>query len=345
MAADAKQNVTKKITTKQKSNISSQKAADQRALRTFALWMGWAISAVTIFAMMSRKANVLDFVQHDQTRVTWMIIGMFIIGVLVSFVHAMKLTAEWFRAYRIASLVEAKGLAGLRLRGGKHVVDRFIDALHFIVERNGTVNVDALVDVEFSAQHRVSQFVGLLGNLMITLGLIGTVLGMTITMNGLNGALGSLGVDQSLLVDGLRSAMNGMGVSFYTTLIGSVLGGVLLRVFSWITDASVNGLQDLMLRTCLVHASADLQPSDERDYRALDVSVQHLIERVELLNMALKASHEEMAHMRNEAGRMHAEIGQLAENDPIRKLAAGHARYAVAMRPGLLARFLPRRKD
>jgi len=35
----------------------SQKAADQRALRTFALWMGWAISALTVFAMMSRKAN------------------------------------------------------------------------------------------------------------------------------------------------------------------------------------------------------------------------------------------------------------------------------------------------
>jgi len=330
MASNAKQNV-------------AHNGADQRALRTFALWMGWAISAVTVFAMMSRKANVLDFVQHDQTRVTWMIIGMFILGVAVSLIQAMKLTAEWFRAYRIAATVEHKGLAGLRQRGGGHVVDHFVDALHFIIERNGRADVDALIDVEFSAQHRVSQFVSLLGNLMITLGLIGTVLGMTITMKGLNGALGSLGTDDTMLVEGLRSAMNGMGVSFYTTLIGSVLGGVLLRVFSWITDASINGLQDLMLRTCLVHASADLEPSDERDLRSLDSSVQQLQERVELLNLALKTSREEMGHMRKEAGLMHAEIGKLAEDDPIRKLATGHARYALGVRPSLLSRIFRRR--
>jgi len=324
---------------------TTQRAADQRALRTFALWMGWAISAITVFAMMSRKANVLEFVQNDQTHVTWLIVGMFILGVGVSFVQAMKLTTEWFRAYRIASLVESKGLAGIQQRGGHHIVDHFVDALHLIIARNGRADVDALIDVEFSGQHRVSQFVSLLGNLMITLGLIGTVLGMTITMNGLNGALGSLGTDDTLLVEGLRSAMNGMGVAFYTTLIGSVLGGVLLRVFSWITDASINGLQDLMLRTCVVHASADLEPSEERDLRALDASMEHLQSRVELLNLAIKTSREEMGYLREEAGKMHAELGQLAENDPIRKLAAGHARYALGVRPNLLSRLFYRRRD
>ncbi|EAU55030.1 MotA/TolQ/ExbB proton channel family protein [Mariprofundus ferrooxydans] len=322
-----------------------QKSADQRALRTFALWMGWAISAVTVFAMMSRKANVVGFIEQDQTHVTWMIVGMFMLGVAVSMIQAMKLTAEWFRAYRIESLMKDKGLAGIRNRGGGHLVDRFVDAMHMITERNGRVDVDALIDVEFSAQHRMSQFVGLLGNLMITLGLIGTVLGMTITMNGLSGALGSLGVNQHLLVEGLRSAMTGMGVAFYTTLIGSVLGGVLLRVFSWITDASVNGLQDLMLRTCIVHASADLEPSDDRNIRALDVSVQQLQSRVELLNLALRASREEMGMLREEAATMHKELGELAADDPIRKMAGGHARYALGIRPGILTRIFNRRRD
>ncbi|PJA27704.1 MAG: hypothetical protein CO188_11625, partial [Zetaproteobacteria bacterium CG_4_9_14_3_um_filter_54_145] len=262
-----------------------QSSADQRALRTFALWMGWAISAITVFAMMSRQTNVISFIENDHTRVTWLILGMFVLGVGVSLVQAMKLTGEWFRGYRIESQMINKGLAGVRETAGGHLVDHFVEAMNTITARNGRVNVDALIDVEFSSQHRISQFVGLLGNLMITLGLIGTVLGMTITMNGLSGALGSLGVDQSLLVEGLRTAMNGMGIAFYTTLIGSVLGGVLLRVFSWITDASVNGLQDLMLRTCIVHASADLEPSDDRNFRALDVTVQQLQSRVELLNM------------------------------------------------------------
>jgi len=327
------------------SKNTMQRAADQRALRTFALWMGWCVSALTVFAMLYSKANVIGFVQNDSTRITWIILGMFVLGVAVSFIQAMRLTAEWFRAYKIEAMVQKKGIAGVTMRGGRHIVDRFTDALRLIAERNGRIDIEALIDVEFSAQHRTSQFVGLLGNLMITLGLIGTVLGMTITMNGLHGALGALGIDQNLLVDGLRTAMNGMGVAFYTTLMGSVLGGVLLRVFSWITDASVNGLQDLMVRTYLVYASADLEPSDDRDMRAMDASVANLQQRVDLLNLSMQASRKHMKELREEATTMHKELDELAEDDPLRKLAVGHARYALSVRPGLLNRLFARFRD
>jgi len=327
------------------SKNTMQRAADQRALRTFVLWMGWCVSALTVFAMLYSKANVIEFVEHDSTRITWIILGMFVLGVAVSFIQAMRLTAEWFRAYKIEAMVQKKGLAGVTMRGGRHIVDRFTDALRTIAERNGRIDIESLIDVEFSGQHRTSQFVGLLGNLMITLGLIGTVLGMTITMNGLHGALGALGINQDLLVDGLRTAMSGMGVAFYTTLMGSVLGGVLLRVFSWITDASVNGLQDLMIRTYLVYASADLEPSDDRDLRALDATVGQLSQRMELLHLALQASRKQMTGLREDAKSMHQELRELAEDDPIRHLAAGHARYALSVRPGFLNRVFARFRD
>jgi len=327
------------------SKNTMQRAADQRALRTFALWMGWCVSSLTVFAMLYSKANVIGFVEHDSTRITWIILGMFVLGVAVSFIQAMRLTAEWFRAYKIEAMVQKKGIAGVTMRGGRHIVDRFTDALRTIAERNGRIDIESLIDVEFSGQHRTSQFVGLLGNLMITLGLIGTVLGMTITMNGLHGALGALGINQDLLVDGLRTAMSGMGVAFYTTLMGSVLGGVLLRVFSWITDASVNGLQDLMIRTYLVYASADLEPSDDRDLRALDATVGQLSQRMELLHLALQASRKEMTGLREDAKLMHEELKELAEDDPIRHMAAGHARYALSIRPGFLNRVFARFRD
>ena len=70
--------------------------------------------------------------------------------------------------------------------------------------------------------------------------------------------------------------------------------------------------------------------------------MQQLQSRVELLNMALQASREEMGMLREEAITMHHQLGDLAADDPIRKLAAGHARYAVGMRPGFLARIFSR---
>jgi len=319
-----------------------QRAADQRALRTFVLWMAWAISSIAVFAMLYRKANVMDFVQHDTTRITWIILGMFVLGVAISFMHAMRLTGEWFRAYKIEAMVKKNGISGVAMRGGRHIVDRFTDALGIIAQQNGRLDVESLVDVEFSAQHRMSQFVGLLGNLMITLGLIGTVLGMTITMNGLQGALGALGINQDLLVEGLRTAMSGMGVAFYTTLMGSVLGGILLRVFSWITESSVNGLQDLMVRTYLVYASADLKPSDERDIRALTNSVAQLNHYMGMLNLAISASRKEMQGLTADALGMHEQLKGLAADDPVPGLTASHARYALSVRPGLLNRMFAR---
>ena len=320
------------------ANNQYQRSIDQRGLKTLALWGAWTVASVTVFGMMYRQADILHFVEQDSTRITWIIAGMFVLGVLVSFVQAIMMTSEWTRGIRIETLMKRDGLMGIKRRRQRLLVDRFITSLQIILERNGRLDIESLVDVEFSSQHRISQFVGLLGNLLITLGLIGTVLGMTLTMNGLNGALGSLGENEDLLMEGLRSAMAGMGVAFYTTLLGSVLGGVILRVYSWITDASVNSLQDLMLRSFLVHASADMEPSAERDLKMYGVGVARLQENLSLLQQAMQASREEMRHMSEDALKLHAEFKQMAEEDPVRDLAISHARYAYAVRPGWLAR-------
>ncbi|HKI62198.1 MAG TPA: MotA/TolQ/ExbB proton channel family protein [Mariprofundaceae bacterium] len=320
------------------ANSQYQRSIDQRGLKTLALWGAWTVASATVFGMMYRQADILHFVEQDSTRITWIIAGMFVLGVVVSFVQAVILTSEWTRGIRIETLMKRDGLMGIKRRRERLLVDRFITSLQTILERNGRLDIESLVDVEFSSQHRISQFVGLLGNLLITLGLIGTVLGMTLTMNGLNGALGSLGENEDLLMQGLRSAMAGMGVAFYTTLLGSVLGGVILRVYSWITDASVNSLQDLMLRSFLVHASADMEPSAERDLRMYGVGIARLQENLSLLKQAMQASREEMRHMSEDAVKLHAEFKQMAEEDPVRDLAISHARYAYAVRPGWLAR-------
>lgn len=324
-----------------------QQAIDQRGLKTLVLWTVWAVASVTVFFMLYKQAGAWDFIVHDSTRVTWIIIGMFAVGVLVSFVHTALLTAEWFRAYRIERVMRAKGLTGLTERRSMRIVDRFMQSLRTVIEQNGRLDIEGLVDVEFAAQHRTSQFVSLIGNLLITLGLIGTVLGMTLTLTGLNGALGALGQNDTVLLDGLKNAMAGMGVAFYTTLLGSILGGVLLRVFAWITDSSVDGLQDLMLRSCLIYASGDIKPSSERELKLLDAELTQLHERMMLIRTAFSASREEMREFATEVRELHGSLQALSKEDPMWDIAVQHARYSRAAHDskGFFARWFGRRQS
>jgi len=324
-----------------------QKAIDQRGLKTLALWTIWAVASVSVFAMLYQKADAWNFIVHDATHVTWIILGLFSIGVMVSFIHSATLTAEWFRAYRIEATIQAKGLMGLAERRSRRLVDRFIQSLRIIVEQNGRLDVEGLVDVEFAAQHRTSQFVSLIGNLLITLGLIGTLLGMTLTLTGLNGALDALGKNDALLLEGLKNALSGMGVAFYTTLLGSILGGVLLRVFAWITDSSVDGLQDMMLRACLVYASGDMKPSSEREMKLLDAELTQLQQRMELIRQGFSASRSEMREFTDQVRSLHETLQTLSREDPLWEIAAQQARYSKVAHEskGFFARWFGTRSE
>ena len=82
---------------------------------------------------------------------------------------------------------------------------------------------------------------------------------------------------------------------------GEGLGGVLLRVFAQITEHGINSVYDAVMRTCLVHCAADLQPSMQRDLRQLDTQIEALGLRIKVLQHAFNESRETMSRFREEA--------------------------------------------
>ncbi len=311
-----------------------QRAVDQRGLKTLVLWLAWLATAASVFVILYHKADLFSFIVQDASRITWLISGLFLLGLLISFLHTLVLTGEWFRGYRIAEVLRHKGLCGVKPRR-RRVVDRFIAALQHISDHGAPPDIGGLVDVEFAAHHRTSRFVSLIGNLLITMGLIGTVLGMTMTLSGLNGALAAIGDDQDLMLEGLSSAMSGMGIAFYTTLLGSILGGVLLRVFAWITDSSIDGLQDLMMRSCIVYAAADLAPSPERDIRQLNNQVQQLEQRIRALHRLFGDGSKTVAAFNEEVARLNSTIKEVGEGEDLLKAISIHRYYASLLRSEL----------
>ncbi|MDQ6951001.1 MAG: MotA/TolQ/ExbB proton channel family protein [Mariprofundales bacterium] len=310
-----------------------QRALDQRGLKTLTLWMIWAATIISVFVILYHKVDIFRSIREDTSHITWLILGMFILAILISFIHTLILTLEWFRAYRIARVLQQKGLSGVRPR--RRVVDRFISSLQQISAQGGTPDVGGLIDVEFAAHHRGSSFVTLMGNLLITMGLIGTVLGMTMMLSGLNSSLSAIGENQKVLLDGLSSAMSGMGIAFYTTLLGSILGGVLLKVFAWITDTSIDGLEDLMMRNCLVHASTDLSTSPDRDLRLMNQQMQQLETRMQALHTTFADSRRTLGGFTDEIDRLNAAMKISSDGEEVLKALSIHRYYASLLRSEL----------
>lgn len=303
---------------------------NQKPFRTLFLWCVWAATAIIAYATLYRGTDVWDFVQQDPSKITWLILGLFTLGVIGSFILSLVLTFESLTAYRIDDQASGHGLQGVRGHKRKRAVTRFFEALKSTMEANGQPDVEALLTTELAVYQRVSRTIEVIGNLLITLGLIGTVMGLTLTLTGLTSSLDALGHDQEMLLSGLRKAMAGMGTAFYTTLLGAVLGGVLLRVFAQITEHGVEGLYDKVMRICLVYCSADLRATPERDIRFLNTEIEALGAHVKYLQSVFDDSRTAMTDFRTELAELRR--NSEGENEALINNIKMHKHYSEMLR-------------
>ncbi|MDT8384007.1 MAG: MotA/TolQ/ExbB proton channel family protein [Gammaproteobacteria bacterium] len=299
----------------------------QRGYRTLVLWVIWAAAAVIIYLGLYLDTEVWDFIQRDPSRITWAIIGLFGMGVATSFVLTVLLTLESVRIDGLEEVAKRDGWLGIAQVDKRGCVAEFFRSLRAIVNNNGELNIEALVDVEFSIYQRTAHALEIIGNLLITLGLIGTVVGLTLTLTGLTNSLDSLGQDQDQLLSGLRGAMAGMGTAFYTTLLGAVLGGVLLRIFAHIDENGVESLEDTLTRVCLVYCSADLKPSLERDLRLINADISDMSRNIEGLHKLLTNTRQAMSEFATEI----KQPGQDMDIDHLREMVRLREAYVKTL--------------
>ncbi len=268
--------------------------------RTLTLWSAWATISIAVYLTLYIDAKVWTFIENDPSRITWLILGLFTLGVVGSAVLALLLTVEGIFVRKILESAKAGGLRGIKSATHRRASQRFFRAMQDTLDADGQPDAELLANIELAVYQRISHSVEVIGNLLITLGLIGTVMGLTLTLTGLTSSLEALGHDQALLLAGLQKAMGGMGTAFYTTLLGAVLGGVLLRVFAQITDNGVGGLYDSLMRISLVYCSADYKPSLGRELRFLNTEMRVLENNIKSVESAFAASQNAMATFKGE---------------------------------------------
>lgn len=272
-------------------------------LKTLGLWLAWAGMALGVYFAWYSETPLWSLIENDASKITRLIVCLFVLGAVASFTLTIYITAAAFRSNKLCVVASRGGLNGVvaELSGG--AVDRFFGALYKTIVNRGRPDVEKLLDVQLSTYARASHFIEVIGTLLITLGLIGTVIGLTLTLAGLTGSLEALGYDQQKLLSGLRTAMAGMSTAFYTTLMGSVLGGVLLRVFSQITHNGIDALHDDLMQTCLIYCSSEYKESLEREVRLLKGEFEQMDAYVTSLNVTFSKTREVMAEFREETKR------------------------------------------
>lgn len=299
--------------------------------RTFLLWLLWALTALWIYLWLYDDPRIWAFVEQDSSGITWLIIAMFVFGVVTSLVLCIRVSLESARCGVVTKMAREGGLFSLKLDRPRRGVDRFFRALRTTVNGEGQADVSQLMRTEFARYERSSNNVELTGTLLVTMGLIGTVLGLTLTLAGLTGSLDALGQDQEEMLNSLRQAMGGMSTAFYTTLLGAVLGGILLRVFAQITFNGIEDVYDKMMQTCLVYCSADYKENISSDVRALNKELDVLDAKIQYLQTSFIGSATAFSTFRDEVRRL--TVGEKGEEgESLQALIKQHRQYCDTLR-------------
>jgi len=301
-----------------------------RGYRTLVLWIAWSVAMIVIYAGLYHDTDVWGFVQDDPTRITWAILMLFSVGIITSFILTGLITLEALSVDKLEVIARRSGWLGVDYSKKTMCVSNYFQSLKTVVDNNGEINVEALVDVEFSIYQRTAHALEVIGNLLITLGLVGTVVGLTLTLTGLTSSLEALGQDQEQLLRGLRRAMGGMGTAFYTTLLGSVLGGVILRVFAQINQNGIESLENALTRICLVYCSADFKPSTERDVRSLNAEIDKFNQNLSNLKNNVNEAKKIIADFSEEMGNLRTVEEQ--ENESIHQNLITRQKYLKSLR-------------
>ncbi|GAB4543721.1 MAG: hypothetical protein Tsb0013_00050 [Phycisphaerales bacterium] len=115
--------------------------------------------------------------------------------------------------------------------------------LYEIAFTHPDVSQDTLIELLHSRLMARNRTVELFASVLVTLGLIGTIIGLMLMMNNLQEQVlaGTDGGTSELIskLFGPGGALVGLSTAFMTTLIGATLGGVVLRVLTSVVASNI----------------------------------------------------------------------------------------------------------
>jgi hypothetical protein len=203
-------------------------------------WVWWLIILVVISAL--TLIIYLKFETAIDEGLYVMISGLGIGLIVKGFLDARFIDSETrLASEQVRILEEVDDFETFLRRAPQSMFRAHIANLYTISLSHPDVSQDNLIEIIHARLLARNRVVELFASILITLGLIGTILGLMIMMTQLTNIVGEKGATDDLLVRLVQEGgpLSGLSTAFITTLLGAVIGGVILRVLTNVIDSSV----------------------------------------------------------------------------------------------------------
>ncbi len=198
-------------------------------------WLIWAVILLCLFFSVMAE-SFIEGLKGDKSGITGLILILFVAGIVCSFLQALRLCREWSKLRKIRVDKEIPD------PDGEDGIIDLIATASDLNKKGATPSFTSLIFAYQSRKETLRRVVTLISAILVTLGLLGTILGLIDSVSGLNKLINSVLTSREELISGMRVTISGMGTAFYTTLFGSLFGGVVLRVMVANLSASLTAI-------------------------------------------------------------------------------------------------------
>ena len=160
-------------------------------------------------------------------------------------------------------MLNGLGFDEFLLRAQDSLFKYHVWALHEVASYQGDVQQSELITVLHGRLLARNRFAETLSSILITIGLIGTVVGFILMMNALVAMIGKNG-SANLVVELFKPGsgpLEGLSFAFMKTLIAATIGGVFFRILNAIVEKSIDEYVDQVTEQSVIHVIPALKSS------------------------------------------------------------------------------------
>ena len=190
-----------------------------------------------------------------------------IVAILVLFVLAIVVLFHVYLRYKTIS-AQLNGSLKENSRFLRYTVNRYAEAYKkFGTMVNTPAIIEDSVNTKLGGLRLCERFLGNAVSLFVTLGLFGTFLGLSLSVGSLTELISYSNTSEWLSVldsvgGGLMSALSGMGVAFYTSLVGVACSIVLTILRSIFSPSGARETMETRIELWLDQSVAPSLPTD-----------------------------------------------------------------------------------